>query len=55
MGLQVSKMSSFPTAHDCFQGDSFIILDLQICETLYDLRFMFCLIFPYKEFLSSLQ
>ena len=29
--------------------------DLQICEKLYDVRFMLCLIFPYKVFLSSLQ
>ena len=29
--------------------------NLQIYDKLYDVRFMLCLIFPYKEFLSSLQ
>ena len=32
-----------------------LINNLQICEKLYNVRFMLCLIFPYKEFFSSLQ
>ena len=32
-----------------------LMSNLQICDKLYDVRFMLCLIFPYRELLSSLQ
>ena len=50
-----SQFSQLVSAHGRFQGNFFIIHGLQICEKLYDVRFMLCLIFPYKVFLSSLQ
>ena len=56
-GFRLVK-SQFPqlvSAYGHFQVNSFIIRDLQICEKLYDLRYMFCSIFPDKMFLSSLQ
>ena len=53
--LVKSQFSLLVSVYGRFQGNSFIVSDLQICEKLYDVRFMFCLIFPYQVFLSSLQ
>ena len=53
--LSLSQFSQLVLVYGRFQGNSFIIRDLQICEKLYDVRFMFFLIFPYKVFLFSLQ
>ena len=57
MGLEVSKKSVFQTSFGLwsFSRNFFIIRDLQICEKLYDIRFMLFLIIPYKMFLSSLE
>ena len=49
------QFSQLVSAYGRFQGNLFIIRGLQICEKLYDVRLMLCLIFPYKVFLSSLQ
>ena len=53
--LVKSQFFELVSEYGRFQWDFFIIRDLQICKKLYEVRFMLCLIYPYKVFLSSLQ
>ena len=45
-----SQFSQLVGACGRFQGIFFIISDLQICEKLYDVGFMLCLIFTSMSF-----